>query len=129
MGIIENKTRGLDIEQREYIKKYLLIQLHDLFFNEVCKIERHQKHNDPYDFIVKIKKNGKVYTKYIEIKSGNAKLSKREKEFQAKHPRSYIIQSFPADSDFHSFKEEVRSLFSARDWYNLIVHDKGRGET
>ena len=129
MGIIENKIRGLDIEQREYFKKYLLIQLHDLFFNEVCTIERHQKHNDPYDFIVKIKKNGKVYTKYIEIKSGNAKLSKREKEFQAKHPRSYIIQRHSADSDFHKLKEEVRSLFSARDWYNLIVHDKGRGET
>ncbi len=131
MGIIENKKRGLDIEQREYIKKYFYGELSNIFgySGAECKVERHQKHNDPYDFIVKIKKNGRVYTKYIEIKSGNATLSKREKEFQAKHPRSYIIERHSADSDFHKLKEEVRSLFSARDWYNLIVHDKGRGET
>jgi hypothetical protein len=80
------------------------------------EVERHQKCNDPYDFIVKFKKNGKVYTKYIEIKSGNATLSKREKEFQAAHPHSYKIVRCDADSDFYKFKEEFRSLFSLRDW-------------
>ena len=120
MGIIENKTRGLDIEQREYIKQYFYGNLLNFFSDSDCKVERHQRHNDPYDFIVKIKKNGKVYTKYIEIKSGNATLSKREKEFQAKHPRSYIVKTFPADSEFHDFKEEIRSLFSKRDWIDWL---------
>ena len=120
MGIIENKTRGLDIEQREYIKQYFYGNLLNFFSDSDCKVERHQRHNDPYDFIVKIKKNGKVYTKYIEIKSGNADLSKREKEFQAKHPRSYIIQRHSADSDFHKAKEELRSLFSLRDWKEFL---------
>ena len=115
MGIIENKTRGLDIEQREYIKQYFYGNLLNFFSDSDCKVERHQKHNDPYDFIVKIKKNGKVYTKYIEIKSGNATLSKREKEFQAKHPRSYIIQRHSADSDFHKLKEELKS------WYKFLT--------
>ena len=116
MGIIENKTRGLDIEQREYIKHYL----RGIFVDSDYKVEPHQRHNDPYDFIVKIKKNGRIYTKYIEIKSGNAELSKREKEFQAKHPRSYIIQRHSADSDFHKVKEEIRSLFSKRDWIDWL---------
>jgi hypothetical protein len=121
MGIIENKARGIDIEDREFIKKYILGELCNFFSPESeCKVERHQKHNDPYDFIVKIKKNGKVYTKYIEIKSGNAQLSKREKEFQAKHPRSYIVQRYSADSDFHKVKEELRSLFSLRDWKEFL---------
>jgi hypothetical protein len=115
MGIIENKTRGLDIEQREYIKQYFYGNLLNFFSDSDCKVERHQRHNDPYDFIVKIKKNGKVYTKYIEIKSGNATLSKREKEFQAKHPRSYIIQRHSADSDFHKLKEELKS------WYKFLT--------
>ena len=116
MGIIENKKRGLDIEQREYIKHYL----RGIFVDSDYKVERHQKHNDPYDFIIKFKKNGKVYKKYIEIKSGNATLSKREKEFQAKHPRSYIIQRCSANSDFHKAKEELRSLFSLRDWKEFL---------
>ena len=116
MGIIENKKRGLDIEQREYIKNYLI----GIFVDSDYKVEPHQRHNDPYDFIVKIKKNGRIYTKYIEIKSGNAELSKREKEFQAKHPRSYIIRQCSANSDYHNFKEEIRSLFSARDWYEFL---------
>ena len=116
MGIIENKARGIDIEDREFIKKYILGELCNFFSPESeCKVERHQKHNDPYDFIVKIKKNGRVYTKYIEIKSGNATLSKREKEFQAKHPRSYIIQRHSADSDFHKLKEELKS------WYKFLT--------
>ena len=116
MGIIENKKRGLDIEQREYIKKYFYGELSNIFsFDSDCKVERHQKHNDPYDIIVKIKKNGRVYTKYIEIKSGNATLSKREKEFQAKHPHSYIIQRHSAGSEFHDFKEELRS------WYKFLT--------
>jgi hypothetical protein len=120
MGIIENKKRGLDIEQREYIKKYFYGNLLNFFYDSDYKVERHQKHNDPYDFIIKFKKNGKVYKKYIEIKSGNATLSKREKEFQAKHPRSYIIQRFSADSEFHDFKEDIRAAFSARGWYEWL---------
>ena len=121
MGIIENKKRGLDVEQGAYIKKYFYVQLANIFApDSECKIEPHQRHNDPYDFIVKFKKNGRVYTKYIEIKSGNAQLSKREKEFQAKHPRSYIIQRHSADSDFHKVKEEIRSLFSKRDWIDWL---------
>ena len=116
MDIIENKKRGLDIEQREYVKHYL----GGIFVDSDYKVEPHQRHNDPYDFIVKIKKNGRIYTKYIEIKSGNAQLSKREKEFQAKHPRSYIIQRHSADSDFHKVKEEIRSLFSKRDWIDWL---------
>ena len=116
MGIKENKIRGLNIEQREYIKKYFYGELYNIFSTDSdCKVERHQKHNDPYDFIVKIRKNGRVYTKYIEIKSGNATLSKREKEFQAKHPRSYIIQRHSADSDFHKLKEELKS------WYKFLT--------
>ena len=121
MGIIENKKRGLDIEQREYIKKYFYAELANILSpDSECKVEPHQRHNDPYDFIVKIKKNGSVYTKYIEIKSGKSDLSKREKEFQAKHPRSYIIQRHSADSDFHKVKEEIRSLFSKRDWIDWL---------
>ena len=121
MGIIENKKRGLDIEQREYIKKYFYAELANILSpDSECKVEPHQRHNDPYDFIVKFKKNGRVYTKYIEIKSGNADLSKREKEFQAKHPRSYIVKNYGADSDFHKAKEELRSLFSLRDWKEFL---------
>ena len=121
MGIKENKIRGLDIEEREYIKKYFYVQLANIFApDSECKVEPHQRHNDPYDFIIKFKKNGRVYTKYIEIKSGNAQLSKREKEFQAKHLRSYIIQRHSADSDFHKVKEEIRSLFSKRDWIDWL---------
>ena len=82
MGIKENKIRGLDIEEREYIKKYFFAELYNIFSTDSeCKVEPHQRHNDPYDFIVKIKKNGRVYTKYIEIKSGNAQLSKIHSNF------------------------------------------------
>ena len=117
MGIIENKTRGLDIEQREYIKHHLKTSL-NIFSNSW--VEPHQRHNDPYDYILKIKQNGRVYTKYVEIKSGNALLSQREKEFKAEHPRSYIIVRCGSDSEFHDFKEEIRSLFSAQSWFEWL---------
>ncbi len=117
MGIIENKKRGLDIEQREYIKHHLKTSLN--FFSDSW-IEPHQRNNDPYDYVLKIKQNGKVYTKYVEIKSGNASLSQREKEFKSEHPRSYIIIRCDADSEFHDFKEGIRSLFSKSDWVDFL---------
>ena len=120
MGIVDNKRRGLDIEQREYFKAWLS----QIFVDDrLGWVKSHENHNDPYDFIVYTLKGDRKYKKYIEIKSGNAQLSPREKEFQKEHPRSYEIIRCSADSDFHKFKDEVRSLFSAKEWIKWLKSD------
>ena len=121
MGIVDNKRRGLDIEQWEFVKAWLKGQLGDI--KETTTVKRHENHNDPYDFVIYEKKGNRTYKKYIEIKSGNAQLSPREKEFQKEHPRSYEIIRCSADSDFHKFKDEVRSLFSAKEWIKWLKSD------
>lgn len=116
--ILDNKRRGLDIEQREKIKAWLRA----IFDSDehLSWVKSHENHNDPYDFIICTQRGNRTYKRYIEVKSGNAQLTPREKEFQKKHPHSYEIIRCSSDSDFHKFKDEVRSFFSLKDWKEWI---------
>ena len=72
------------------------------------------------DFIIYQEMSGRVYKKYVEVKSGNSPLSKREEEFKQQHPHSYIELRVSGDSRFHNFKDEVRSMISPQEWREFL---------
>ena len=115
--IRDNNRRGLDIQQREYIKAHLK-QMSPA--SNTVRVEPHERHNDPYDFIIYQEMSGRVYKKYVEVKSGNSPLSKREEEFKQQHPHSYIELRVSGDSRFHNFKDEVRSMISPQEWREFL---------
>ena len=52
--------------------------------NPLNEVKRHKAVSASYDFQVKSKITKKSTTKYVEVKAGKAKLSKKQKEFQQK---------------------------------------------
>ena len=111
--IDDNNKRGLMIES--IVKKYFQMQTLNPASN-IVKVESHQRPNDPYDFIIYQKIDGRVYKKYVEVKTGKSPQTPLEKEFERNHPRSYMLKRFPSDDILYNLAEEWRSFTSSREW-------------
>tara|TARA_B100001123_G_C14667299_1_gene772062 strand:- start:117 stop:521 length:405 start_codon:yes stop_codon:yes gene_type:complete len=120
MGIIkkrrtmnDNREMGLDAETSQFVKDFLIHNLNPLSNAYVIS---HDRPNDPYDYKMIEEENGRRYTTYIEIKSGNAQLSPQERKFQAEHPRSYKIIRVERESEYHQLKNDARKLKGFANW-------------
>ena len=98
--IKENREVGADAENTQYYKEYLM---HNVNIFSKYHVERHEKPNDHYDYARINDQTGR--RKFVEVKSGNAKLSPQEKQFQSEHP-SYEINR----TGKHSQMNDLRKL-------------------
>ena len=106
--IKENREIGSDAENSQFYKDYIKHNLNP-FSNS--HVERHDKRNDPYDYKVITEKNGRISTRYKEIKSGNAVQSPQEKEFHKNHSRSYDLERTGRESILNDARKLKRQFF------------------
>ncbi len=103
--IKENREIGADGENTQYYKEFAMHNLNPFSDNHV---ERHEKNNDPYDYVRVNERTGR--RRYVEVKTGNAKQSPQEKKFQSEHPKSYELNRTGTHSQMNDLRKLKKKL-------------------